>query len=84
LSGDIKVNGNTISSSTDTAIELNGTNVEVKGDLTVTGNDIKSSTGDTAITLAAGNVSMPGNLSVSGDLTVTGEFNLFECCQFSG
>ena len=73
FAGDIKVNGNTISSSTDTAIQLSGTDVEVRGDLTVTGNDIKSSTGATAITLAAGNVSMPGNLSVSGDLTVTGD-----------
>ena len=73
FAGDIKIGNNTISSSTDTAIELNGTNVEVRGDLTVTGNDIKSSTGDTAITLTGENVSMPGDLSVAGDLTVTGE-----------
>ncbi len=73
FAGDIKVGNNTISSSTDTAIELSGTDVEIRGDLTVGGNDIKSSTNATAITLSGANVSMPANLSVAGDLTVNGD-----------
>lgn len=73
ITGDITIGGNTISSSTATAIELNGSDVEVRGDLTVTGNDIKSNGGTTAITLNGANVSVPGTLTVSGDLTVNGD-----------
>jgi hypothetical protein len=64
--GDITIGGNTIRDSANTAaIELSGANVEVVGDLTVTGNDIKSSSA-TALTLSGANV------TVAGDLTVTG------------
>lgn len=75
ITGDITIGGNTISSSTATAIELNGSDVEVRGDLTVGGNDIKSSGGTTAITLNGANVSVPGALTVSGDLTVNGDLS---------
>ena len=68
ITGDLRIDGNTISSSTDTAIELSGTNVEVRGDLQVTGNDIKSSTGATNITLTAGTLTtFAGDIKVGGN-----------------
>ncbi len=68
ITGDITIGGNTISSSTATAIELNGSDVEVRGDLQVTGNDIKSSTGATNITLTAGTLTtFAGDIKVNGN-----------------
>ncbi len=68
ITGDITIGGNTISSSTATAIELNGSDVEVRGDLQVTGNDIKSSTGATNITLTAGTLTtFAGDIKVGGN-----------------
>ena len=67
ITGDLRIDGNTISSSTDTAIELSGTNVEVRGDLQVTGNDIKSSTGATNITLTSNTLT-----TFAGDIKVVG------------
>ena len=78
LRGDLTVNGDTIKSSTATALTLSGADVTVAGDLTVTGNDIKSSTGATVLTLnspstTAGNdATFADNLTVTGDLTVNG------------
>ena len=51
-------------------VTYSGNDVEVAGDLTVTGNDIKSSGGTTAITLDGANVTIAGNLTVSGSSTV--------------
>jgi hypothetical protein len=47
-------------------------NVTIGGDLTVGGNDIKSSTGDTVLTLSGSNASFANNLVVGGNLTVSG------------
>jgi hypothetical protein len=41
-------------------------NLDVGGDLTVTGNDIKASGGTTAITLSGANVAMQGNTTLKG------------------
>jgi hypothetical protein len=46
--------------------------VTIGGDLTVGGNDIKSSTGDTVLTLSGSNASFANNLVVGGNLTVSG------------
>jgi len=46
------------------------------GDLQVNGNDIKSSTGATAITLQQGNVIIPGDLTVQGATTSIDTTNL--------
>lgn len=68
FAGDIKIADNTISSSTATAIELNGSDVEVRGDLQVSGNDIKSSTGATNITLTADTLTtFAGDIKVGGN-----------------
>lgn len=67
ITGDITIGGNTISSSTATAIELNGSDVEVRGDLQISGNDIKSSTGATNITLTADTLT-----AFAGDIKVVG------------
>ena len=40
---------------------------EIKGDLQVDGNDIKSSGGSTAITMSGGNVTIAGDLTVGGN-----------------
>ena len=40
--------------------------LSISGDLTVSGNDIKSNGGTTAITLSGANVTVPGNLTVNG------------------
>lgn len=47
-------------------------NVTIGGDLTVGGNDIKSSTGATVITLSGSNATFANNLVISGNLTVSG------------
>jgi hypothetical protein len=67
--GNIKVGSNIIQAADGaTALTLTSTsgNVAVAGELTVTGNNIKSSTGATAITLSGGNVIIPGDLTVNG------------------
>ena len=55
-----------------TALTLSNTSgdVAVNGDLTVSGNDIKSNGGTTAITLSGANVTIAGNLTVSGTETI--------------
>jgi hypothetical protein len=52
-------------------ITYSGNDVSITGDLTVTGNDIKSSSA-TALTLDGANVTTAGNLTVTGDLTING------------
>jgi len=47
------------------AIDPNG-NLQMDGDLTVSGNDIKDSSGSAAITFSAGNTQINGDLKVSG------------------
>ena len=47
-------------------------NVTIGGDLTVGGNDIKSSTGATVLTLSGSNASFANNLTIGGNLTVNG------------
>lgn len=46
--------------------------VTIGGDLTVGGNDIKSSTGATVLTLSGSNASFANNLVIGGNLTVSG------------
>lgn len=64
-----------------TALTLTGANVAVSGDLTVSGNDIKSSSA-TAITMSGADVTVAGNLSVSGSAlyapqaVISGAFDL--------
>lgn len=47
-------------------------NVTIGGDLTVGGNDIKSSTGATVLTLSGSNASFANDVTVTGNLTVSG------------
>lgn len=54
---------------TDSTITDDGTDVSITGDLRINGNDIKSSTGATAISLSGANVTVAGNLTVSGTTT---------------
>jgi len=56
---------------TSTPLRLTGNDIVVGGDLTVTGNDIKSSSA-TAITLSGANVSVAGDLTVTGTNINTG------------
>jgi hypothetical protein len=51
-------------------LTLSGADVTVAGDLTVTGNDIKSSGGTTALTLSGADVTVAGNLTVNGSSTI--------------
>lgn len=51
-------------------VTYSGNDVSVAGDLTVTGNDIKSSSGTTAISLDGANVTIQGNLTVSGTSSI--------------
>lgn len=51
-------------------VTYSGNDVSVAGDLTITGNDIKSSGGTTAITLNGADVTIAGNLTVSGTSSV--------------
>ena len=67
LAGDLKVAGDTIKSSTADALQLDGANVEVKGDLQITGNDIKASDGAATISMSARDVTIAGDLQVSGN-----------------
>lgn len=60
---------NTNNQLTNAPITYVGTDVAVTGDLTVTGNDIKSSGGTTAISLSGANVTIAGDLTVSGATT---------------
>jgi hypothetical protein len=46
--------------------------VTIGGDLTVGGNDIKSSTGATVLTLSGSNASFANNVVIGGNLTVSG------------
>ena len=55
-----------------TAITMSGQDVTILGDLKVSGNDIKSSTGATVITLSGSNASFANNVTVTGNLTVNG------------
>lgn len=55
-----------------TAITMSGQNVTVLGDLQVSGNDIKSSTGNAVITLSGSNASFANNVTIGGNLTVNG------------
>jgi hypothetical protein len=75
----ITVIGNIIKSSSATALTLSGAHVEVAGDLTVTGNDIKSSGGTTALSISGNDVTVLGDLDVNagtiGTIATTG--NLF-------
>lgn len=56
---------------TDTQFEFSD-DLKVDGDLQVSGNDIKSSTGATAITLNGNSVEVAGDLTVGDDLAVNG------------
>jgi hypothetical protein len=60
---------NTNNQLTNAPITYSGNDVSVTGDLTVTGNDIKSSGGTTAISLSGANVTIAGDLTVSGATT---------------
>jgi hypothetical protein len=51
-------------------LTLSGADVAVAGDLTVTGNDIKSSGGTTALTLDGADVTVAGNLTINGTSTI--------------
>ncbi len=55
-----------------TAITMSGQDVTILGDLQVSGNDIKSSTGASVITLSGSNATFNQNLTVTGNLTVNG------------
>ena len=77
--GDLTVTGETINSSTASALQLTGSDVEVIGDLTVTGNDIKQSTGDAVITFSGdGNktATFSGNISVTSSITTDTDLNV--------
>lgn len=75
LAGSLKLNSNSIQSSTATAITLAGADVTVAGDLTVSGNDIRSSSG-TALTLNGTNVTVQGSLSVPNNTIITNSINI--------
>jgi hypothetical protein len=49
-----------------TAIQMNGQNVEVKGRLNISGNEIRSDVNQTALTLSGNNISTPGSASATG------------------
>ena len=51
---------------------VHGKDLEVDGDLTVTGNDIKSNGGTTVFSLSGANATAAGNFIINGDLTVSG------------
>tara|TARA_Y100000593_G_C4320890_1_gene343725 strand:- start:59 stop:1000 length:942 start_codon:yes stop_codon:yes gene_type:complete len=68
---DLTLGGNDIKASDGTvAVTTSGADVTVAGDLTVTGNDIKSSSA-TAITLSGADVTIAGDLTVSGSTVTT-------------
>ncbi len=55
-----------------TGVSTFSTDVVIGGDVRINGNDIKSSTGDTAITLSGNDVALADNLTVAGVSTFTG------------
>jgi len=63
-------NGEIIDNETNGKIKITADNTEVTGDLQVTGNDIKSSGGQSAITLSGDDVTINGDLTVSGAQTI--------------
>jgi hypothetical protein len=72
LAGDLKVEGNSIQSSTgDVALELSGEDVAVAGNLTVQGDEIWSSTGH-VMTMSGANATFESDVTVAGNLTVQG------------
>jgi hypothetical protein len=72
LAGDLKVEGNSIQSSTgDVALELSGEDVAVAGNLTVQGDQIWSSTGH-VMTMSGANATFESDVTVAGNLTVQG------------
>lgn len=68
--GALDVYGGEIRNTGTTAIQMSGQNVQILGDLQVSGNDIKSSTGATALTLSGADVTVAGNLTVNGSSTI--------------
>jgi hypothetical protein len=67
------INSTTISGSGDFNV---GGDLRIAGDLRVDGNDIKSSTGATSITLDGSNVTIPGDLTVNGTTVSINTTNL--------
>jgi len=73
-----------------TGVSTFSTDLIVGGDVTVTGNDIRSSTGNSAITLSNQSVTINGDLYVSGSTTqvntttLTVEDNLIELAKVDG
>jgi len=61
-----------IYSTTDLAIDVTGANVRVAGDLTISGNDIKSSADTTVFTLSGVDATVAGDLTITSDLDVNG------------
>jgi hypothetical protein len=78
FTGDLKVGGDTIKSSTGDALQLSGSDVEVLGDLKVTGNDIKSSAGNVVVTLSGANAFFQNDVEVAGNLSVKGAMTYIE------
>jgi hypothetical protein len=64
---DLDVKGGTISQDGTAAIEMTGADVEIKGDLQVTGNDIKNSDGNTVVSFNGLDVTVAGDLRINGD-----------------
>ena len=58
----------------DLSINSNG-NLRIRGDLTITGNDIKSSSA-TALTLSGANVAIPGTLTMTGNIIMAASTDL--------
>lgn len=72
VAGDLKVDGDHIvASDNTTAITLSGADVEVAGELTVSGDSISSSIAQ-VMSFTGSAVTMPGNLTVEGDFVVNG------------
>lgn len=66
IAGDsLTSNAGWIYTATGAPIKLVGNNVEITGDLSVLGNDIKSSAGATAITLSGSDTTLAGNLTLA-------------------
>ncbi len=63
-------NAETIDNETDGTVKITADTTEVTGDLKVTGNDIRSSDGMSAITLDSEDVTINGDLTVSGSQTI--------------
>tara|TARA_R100001530_G_scaffold135748_1_gene113781 strand:+ start:344 stop:1276 length:933 start_codon:yes stop_codon:yes gene_type:complete len=63
-------NGEIIDNETNGTVKVTADLTELSGDLQVTGNDIKSSTGASAMTLSGDDVTINGDLTVSGAQTI--------------